>query len=319
MALLLTSCETSRYHIANDHAPVRKPRHDELSDAVPTGEKPSAQGNRPYTVHGKRYYPIKPIEGYSEFGEASWYGSKFHGHLTANGEVYDMFKMTAAHKTLPLPSYIKVTNLNTSQSVVVRVNDRGPFHHKRVLDLSYAAAYKIGLTATGVASVKIELIRPSTVLASAPHSTDTTLNDNLPTAIATLKSPQPIQPPMREPKAEQITETSPATTENPVHLSSVQSTCAPLNESLTNIYVIQLLSTSSLTKLQTIAKQLPIQHIPNDITTAGTATCFYQPFTQNSATAFRLLIGTFSTYKDAQNAQQQLSNRGADSGFIRKL
>lgn len=319
MVLLLTSCETSRYHIANDHAPVRKPRQDELSDAVPTGEIPSVQGNRPYTVRGKRYYPIKPIEGYSEIGEASWYGSKFHGHLTANGEVYDMFKMTAAHKTLPLPSYIKVTNLNTSQSVVVRVNDRGPFHHKRVLDLSYAAAYKIGLTATGVASVKIELIHPSTVLASAPHATDTTLNDNLPTAIITPKSPQPTQPPIHEPKVEQITETSPATTENPAHLAAVQSTCAQLNESRTNIYVIQLLSTSSLTKLQTIAKQLPIQNIPADITTANAASCFYQPFSQNSATAFRLLIGTFSTYKEAQKAQQQLSDHGADSGFIRKL
>ncbi len=115
-------------------------------------------GEYSYVVKGRRYY-VKPVAvGYRETGLASWYGKKFHGRLTANQEIYDMYQMTAAHKSLPLPSYIKVLNHNNGKSVTVRVNDRGPFVEGRIVDLSYAAAKKIDMTEVGLAPVTIEVI-----------------------------------------------------------------------------------------------------------------------------------------------------------------
>ena len=111
-----------------------------------------------YTVNGKRYQVRAVSVGYKETGLASWYGSKFHGRLTANQEVYDMYKLTAAHKNLPLPSYIRVYNRDNGKSVTVRVNDRGPFVEGRIVDLSYQAAKQIGMTQTGIAPVTIEVI-----------------------------------------------------------------------------------------------------------------------------------------------------------------
>ncbi|MBW1996867.1 MAG: septal ring lytic transglycosylase RlpA family protein [Deltaproteobacteria bacterium] len=110
---------------------------------------------RPYEVDGKRYYPLPDAYGFVQVGTASWYGKKFHGRPTASGEIYDMHKRTAAHKTLPLGTYVKVTNLSNERSTVVRINDRGPFIRDRVIDLSYAAAKDIGLARDGLARVKI--------------------------------------------------------------------------------------------------------------------------------------------------------------------
>ena len=159
--ILLVSCASSgRYSEKHDSAPVRPPTNIELQDAVVKHE-PIGRGNNPYTVWGKSYTPMTERKAYTKVGTASWYGRKFHGHLTSNGEVYDMYAMSAAHKTLPLPSYVKVTNLANNKSVVVRVNDRGPFHGDRIIDLSYSAAYKIGVFDTGTARVKIETILPN--------------------------------------------------------------------------------------------------------------------------------------------------------------
>ncbi len=110
----------------------------------------------PYTFAGVTYQPLSSANGYAETGQASWYGTKFHGRQTANGEIYDMFKMTAAHKTLPLPSYVRVTNVENGLSVVLRVNDRGPFHGNRLIDLSYVAAKKLGFADSGLAHVSVE-------------------------------------------------------------------------------------------------------------------------------------------------------------------
>ena len=107
---------------------------------------------------GKRYYPMSTNEGYSEKGIASWYGKKFHGRKTATGEIYDMYEMTAAHKTLPLPSYAEVTNLNNGLKIIVRVNDRGPFHQGRIIDLSYAGATKLDIIGNGTAEVEVNAI-----------------------------------------------------------------------------------------------------------------------------------------------------------------
>jgi rare lipoprotein A len=113
-----------------------------------------------YTVFGKKYYTISTSEGYREIGDASWYGKKFHGRLTSNREPYDMYGISAAQKTLPLPSYVKVTNLKNHKELIVRVNDRGPFHGDRIIDLSYGAAKKLDMVEDGVARVKVEAIPP---------------------------------------------------------------------------------------------------------------------------------------------------------------
>ena len=138
-----------------------------VADAVPKLEPLIARANRPYTVFGRGYQPITSLRPYRERGIASWYGRKFHGNRTSSGEVYDMFAMTAAHPTLPLPSYVRVTRIGTEQSVVVRVNDRGPFLNNRVIDLSYTAANKLGYVNAGSTEVEIELIVEAQLLATA--------------------------------------------------------------------------------------------------------------------------------------------------------
>lgn len=130
-------------------------------DAVPRDEPYSSRGNPDnYTVLGKRYTVLASNTGFRERGLASWYGKKFHGRLTSSGEPYDMYKMTAAHKSLRLPTYVRVTNLDNGKSVVVRVNDRGPFVDGRIIDLSYAAAHKIEMTGKGTVPVEIEVVGP---------------------------------------------------------------------------------------------------------------------------------------------------------------
>lgn len=138
---------------------------DVLPDAVPSIEPVRSANSRPYTVMGKRYRPMLAREPYREQGAASWYGRKFHGRQTANGETYDMYEMTAAHKTLPLPSYARVTSLENGRSVIVRVNDRGPFLHDRIIDLSYAAANRLGFVNSGTGKVEVELLMPDEILA----------------------------------------------------------------------------------------------------------------------------------------------------------
>ncbi|SDU18640.1 septal ring lytic transglycosylase RlpA family protein [Halopseudomonas salegens] len=130
-----------------------------IPDAVPTPHD-GAYKATPYTLMGVRYEPLQDGRNYREEGIASWYGTKFHGQLTANGEVYDLYAMTAAHKTLPLPSYVKVTNLENNREVIVRVNDRGPFYSERIIDLSYAAAQRLGFADKGTARVLVEGIDP---------------------------------------------------------------------------------------------------------------------------------------------------------------
>lgn len=135
------------------------PNLEQMPDAVPQAEPRSRYGNpASYEVFGKRYHVLPTAEGYRERGHASWYGRKFHGRRTSSGEPYDMFAMTAAHKTLPLPSYVRVTNVKNGRSIVVKVNDRGPFHPGRIIDLSYTAALKLDILKQGAALVEVEAI-----------------------------------------------------------------------------------------------------------------------------------------------------------------
>lgn len=144
-----------------DGAPARTPDLSRIPDAVPRAEPKSKYGNPPsYVVFGKRYSTLSASDGYVERGVASWYGKKFHGRRTSSGETYDMYAMTAAHKSLPLPSYVSVTNLENRRQIIVRVNDRGPFHDNRLIDLSYVAAHKLGIIAKGTGFVEVRAIRP---------------------------------------------------------------------------------------------------------------------------------------------------------------
>lgn len=145
-----------------DRGPDRPVDLSHVPNATPRHEPRTIAGNKnPYTVLGKTYHLMEDETGYKERGIASWYGQKFHGRKTSNGEIYDMYGMTAAHKTLPIPSYVRVTNLDNGRQVVVRVNDRGPFHAGRIIDLSYAAAQKLGFAARGTAQVEVEIIVPA--------------------------------------------------------------------------------------------------------------------------------------------------------------
>ena len=162
---------------------------DAIPNAEPKVEPLHKFANRPYTVLGQSYTPSTRLAPYRETGVASWYGRRYHGQKTSIGEVYDMYGMTAAHPILPIPSYVRVTNLKNSKSVVVRVNDRGPFHSDRLIDLSYTAAYKLGVLAGGSASVVVESIDPANY-SSSP---------NQPEALAAAapvaeKAPMPAAP-----------------------------------------------------------------------------------------------------------------------------
>jgi rare lipoprotein A len=142
---------------------------DAIPDAKPVLEPLNRFANRPYSVFGREYVPATSLRPYKERGIASWYGRKFHGQKTSNGETYDMYAMSAAHPTLPLPSYARVTSIATGKSVVVRVNDRGPFLHDRVIDLSYAAAHRLGIAQRGSGEVEVEAIIPGeAVLVAGP-------------------------------------------------------------------------------------------------------------------------------------------------------
>jgi len=148
-----------------------------VGDAVPKDEPRSKYGNpESYEVFGKRYHVMDDAHGYVERGIASWYGEKFHGRRTSSGETYDMYAMTAAHKTLPLPTYVEVTNLNNGKRVVLRVNDRGPFHDNRIIDLSYTAASRLDILANGTGLVEVRAIdanergRPSAPVVEAASS-----------------------------------------------------------------------------------------------------------------------------------------------------
>jgi len=157
--IILSACAHRGGYYKDDGPPKRHPADlQDIPDAVPRAEPLSKSGNKPYKALGKTYVPMKSATGYRDRGTASWYGKMFHGRRTSSGERYDMYAMTAAHPTLPLPSYVKVTNLSNGKQVVVRVNDRGPFLHGRIIDLSYAAAYKLDIIGHGTGHVEVSAI-----------------------------------------------------------------------------------------------------------------------------------------------------------------
>jgi rare lipoprotein A len=168
-----------------------------IQDAIPMPHYGPVKAS-PYVVFGKQYFPIQDARRYQAVGPASWYGTKFHGQATANGETYDLYGMTAAHKTLPLPSYVRVTNLENDKVVILRVNDRGPFYSDRIIDLSFAAAKKLGFAEKGTARVKVEGIDPHEWWAQQGRPVPLVLANNQParaSAVQTVAQPvsQPIE------------------------------------------------------------------------------------------------------------------------------
>ena len=163
VAALLAGCATTRREPAPPFKVPPLPRDiATIPDAVPRYEPRAPRGNPPfYKIDGRRYYVLATAEGYEATGVASWYGPTFDGLQTADGDRYDMYAMTAAHKTLPLPCYVRVTNLSNGRSIVVKVNDRGPFVANRLIDLSYVAAAKLDMLGTGTALVEVRAITPA--------------------------------------------------------------------------------------------------------------------------------------------------------------
>jgi rare lipoprotein A len=164
VCLLLAGCGSTANpggYYKDDGPHERPPANlDRVADAVPRSEPLHKFANRPYKALGKQYVPMTSLQPFRERGLASWYGKRYHGQKTSSGEVYDMYQMTAAHPTLPIPSYARVTSTKNGKSVVVRINDRGPFRSGRVIDLSYVAAHKLGYIQAGEAMVEVESIIP---------------------------------------------------------------------------------------------------------------------------------------------------------------
>jgi rare lipoprotein A len=214
--LLLSSCATSTKHdgMPRDH---HKFDATKIPNPIPKTEPKSRYGNpSSYVVLGKRYSVLKTAYCYHETGVASWYGTKFHKRLTSNREQYDMYAMTAANKVLPLPSYVRVHNLENGKTIIVRVNDRGPFHPNRIVDLSFAAAAKLGMTDKGTALVEVDAIDPN----HSNQSCGKPLSDAVPThtpelylqlGAFTLKA-----------NAQQLAKKVKQYTHRPVHIISVE-------------------------------------------------------------------------------------------------
>jgi rare lipoprotein A len=170
-----------------------------MKNPVPRYEPPSRYGSPvSYKVFGKRYTTMKSAAGFQQRGLASWYGTKFHGRRTSSGEPYDMYAMTAAHKSLPLPTYVLVHNLDNNRTAIVRVNDRGPFHSGRIIDLSYAAAIKLGVAGTGVARVEIRSLTATERSGSPPGRLARTTRVDVPLT-QPRQTPRPITRPATAP------------------------------------------------------------------------------------------------------------------------
>lgn len=287
----LTACQTpSRYHQKVDSKPEFDYGDIDLSDPEPRHEPYRSINSRPYTVLGRNYIPMIDGKGFVQTGEASWYGQKFHGHTTSNGEVYDMFSMTAAHKTLPLPSYVQVTNLNNNKKAIVRVNDRGPFHPGRVIDLSYAAAKKLDVIATGVAPIKLEVIH----IDENGYKTvglGPTIAPDIPTSIAAIQATETFKRP-----AETANELSNSTT---VDIAIAQNT-APLLAQEQRF--IQIAAVSQ----QDRAKEL-----------SETLAQMYQVSTDAPLIKdlYRVRLGPIKTEQKAEKLIEVLKENGFDNAF----
>lgn len=270
---------------------------DGIPDAVPRREALHRFANRPYTVFGREYIPATSLRPYREKGVASWYGRKFHGQKTANGETYDMFAMMAAHPTLPLPSFARVTNPATGKTVIVRVNDRGPFLHDRVIDLSYAAAHRLGIAQKGSGEVEVEAILFGDVLASAapalpPVTADAAQRSAEASVLRTGNPPPPIPAAV----ATSAVINAPPIVGTPTAVAaSMGNETVPVASSPAG-FVVQLGAFASYANAQSF-----IARLANQLPAAGV-----QAQVRQVNGLFRVFVGPYAAREDARQVAERL-------------
>ena len=241
---------------------------DRIPDAVAQAEPLHRFANRPYNVFGVEYRPMTSLSALRQRGIASWYGRKFHGQKTAIGDTYDMFAMTAAHPTAPLPSFARVTHAKSGRSVVVRINDRGPFHAGRIVDLSYAAAHRLGIAQGGSGEVELELLVP-------PFST-TPASDasvSLGSSSAPLFAPSPAPPPA-----------------SPIEPAAINISSA--NANAPDIYYVQLAAFGNFANAQAFQQRMSIELAS-------------PPRVQQTDSLYRVRLGPFATKREAEVARDR--------------
>ncbi|CAG1005556.1 Endolytic peptidoglycan transglycosylase RlpA [Burkholderiales bacterium] len=296
-AALLASCTTapapspraaapvpSTKYYADDGPPANPPETlDSVPDAVPRAEPLHRFANRPYVVLGREYVPATSLGPYRERGTASWYGRKFHGQRTSIGEIYDMYAMTAAHPTLPLPSYARVTGVASGRSVVVRVNDRGPFLHGRIIDLSYAAAHRLGIAQRGSGEVIVESVLPgaATFASAAPASEATgTVTTPLATAPPIAASPAPV-----------------VAAPVPLAAGAIAAAETPV-QTAPGGFVVQLGAFASEPNARTF-----LAHVQGQLAAAEVA-----PRVRQSGGLYRVYVGPYASRDDARRTADRLEN-----------
>lgn len=304
--VILAGCSTTRrgggYY--KDDGPGAHPPSDidAIPDAVPRIETHSRATSRPYTVFGKNYVPLSSDRPFRQQGIASWYGKKFHGAKTSNGEIYDMYAMTAAHPILPIPSYARVTRVGTGKSIIVRINDRGPFHSSRIMDLSYVAAAKLGIIGPGSGEVIVDAITNQDIAQGQTHLDDIALATGgrvqpttaAPVAVATAES----RPVATEPAPVAIAQPRPAAERQPDNRNE------PVAASESTPNVMLALQSPSVAEDQTREETEPAPRPQNaDITpTRGAAT-------MAASNQIYLQFGAFSGPENARHMASKLNEQ----------
>jgi rare lipoprotein A len=265
-----------------------------IPDAVPTLHTGPFKAN-PYTVLGKTYFPLNQSSTYQATGTASWYGTKFHGQNTANGEVYDLYGMSAAHKTLPLPSYVRVTNLDNNRSVILRVNDRGPFYSDRIIDLSYAAAKKLGYAEIGTARVRVEGIDPQQWWAARGKSAP--LMVDAPQVVAKAQTPF-------SPSTGTVEQWTPPPAQHaPAVLPAVADAKKNGSVPVSGLYL----------QVGAFANPDAAELLRSKLSSMVTAPAFTSPTVRNQQTLYRVRVGPITSQGEAEQMQQnvRLANLGS--------
>ncbi|MDB5769513.1 MAG: rlpA [Collimonas fungivorans] len=275
-------------------------------DAIPVVEPYSRTGNRPYVVFGKTYTPMTDDQPFKQRGTGSWYGKKFHKQKTSSGELYDMYKMTAAHPTLPIPSYAKVTNLKTGAQVIVRVNDRGPFHSSRIIDLSYTAALKLGYLNSGSSQLEVERLLPADIVALNKQR-----GSNPAPQAAALLAPAAAEP-VRDNTAPAVVTTEsvdmPVLTAQPLLLSEASPASAPAasNSSLAAGYYLQFGAYTQQANADGARSRL-MQELSGVVTSLDSVAV-------NGM--YRLYAGPYTSRADADSALQQIRQRSGATAIV---
>ena len=301
---------SGKYYL-DDGPGANAPDLDAVPDAVPRLEPLARAANRPYEVFGRQYVPATMIAPYRERGIASWYGRRFHGQKTSIGEPYDMYAMTAAHPTLPLPSYARVTNVATGKSVIVRVNDRGPFLHGRIIDLSYAAAHRIGIAQAGSGEVEVEAILPGTY---AQYARTAPAPTTVASAASTRSPPLPADAPVGRVAVENTsaavvtTPIAPVSTVVPDTMASASTPQSPIVSPVVPDTVTRM-STLPPATLATPATSVPPTVAPAtaDVPSQAVELAPVAP----TRGGYSVQLGAFANYANAQaflaHAQNQLA------------